>query len=358
MQNVSANVIHCDNVFSDILYSSVRCISYELLSLEGSRQNIDRRSVLTLTREEFVNEYLIPNKAVILTDMVKDWPAFSKWSFEFFKVEFGDKLFQAEGLELTFDEYYSYMSQCNEESPLYLFDQHFANSSGLANDFITPSKYFSDLFEIMGESRRPDYRWLICGPERSGSTFHIDPNSTSAWNAVIKGRKKWILYPPKHPPPGVYADNIGSNVTSPISLLEWYINFYSRNKPDKFAIEAICEEGELIFVPNRWWHSVLNLSDSIAVTQNFVNEQNLANVLEFIKKKGDLVSGFNCKDGDLYDVFLEKLKNFENGRLLKDERKMKEKSKRLWNCLKIPQSNSIENEDSIGFQFHFSAPEE
>ena len=28
---------------------------------------------------------------------------------------------------------------------------------------------------------------------RPGSTFHIDPNSTSAWNAVIRGAKKWIL---------------------------------------------------------------------------------------------------------------------------------------------------------------------
>ena len=40
------------------------------------------------------------------------------------------------------------------------------------------------------------------GPSRSGSTFHKDPNSTSAWNAVIRGSKKWIMYPPGITPPG------------------------------------------------------------------------------------------------------------------------------------------------------------
>lgn len=43
---------------------------------------------------------------------------------------------------------------------------------------------------------QPACRWLIIGPHRSGSSFHVDPNATCAWNAVVSGAKKWILFPP------------------------------------------------------------------------------------------------------------------------------------------------------------------
>jgi hypothetical protein len=78
-----------------------------------------------------------------------------------------------------------------------------------------------ELTKLGGAGDRPDYRWLIMGPARSGSSFHKDPNSTSAWNACIRGRKKWVLLPPHVTPPGVHP----SDGTSPLrpAIRPWFL---------------------------------------------------------------------------------------------------------------------------------------
>lgn len=137
-------------------------------------------------------------------------------------------------------------------------------------------------------------RWLIIGPHRSGSSFHVDPNATCAWNAVVSGAKKWILFPPGRlwgmyvcvwpsnvspfltphpfptpttptntpftslphlvhtptptqttptntntnqttgsPPPGVHPSPDGADVAAPVSIIEWFLNFYDEARHSK-----------------------------------------------------------------------------------------------------------------------------
>jgi oxalate decarboxylase/phosphoglucose isomerase-like protein (cupin superfamily) len=35
-------------------------------------------------------------------------------------------------------------------------------------------------------------------------------------------------------------------------------------------VECVVEAGEMVFVPHGWWHAVLNLDDSVAITHNYV----------------------------------------------------------------------------------------
>jgi ribosomal protein L16 Arg81 hydroxylase len=137
------------------------------------------------------------------------------------------------------------------------------------------------------------------------------------------------------------------------------LNFYEQIKSKNIksvALECICEEGELLFVPNRWWHSVINLEDSIAITQNFVNEQNLPNVIDFIKNKRELVSGYSG-DKDLYEDFIECLDRVDDdGKLIAIAKSVTANSvrKTIWQKLK---DNSVAYDDnsekSTGFAFVF-----
>ncbi|GAB2295779.1 Arginine-specific demethylase jmj22 [Dionaea muscipula] len=282
--------------YSDYLFQSWLCASLEMTPEWLQRDNIPRRRGISV--EEFILDFEEPNKPVLLEGCMENWAAMAKWERGYLVETCGDVKLSVGPVEMKLEDYFRYSDQVREERPLYLFDPKFAEKVPILGSEYEPPVYFrEDLFSVLGDER-PDYRWIIIGPAGSGSSFHIDPNSTSAWNAIIKGSKKWVLFPPDVVPPGVHPSPDGAEVASPVSIVEWFINFYDEatkdwKKKKKKPIECICKAGEVIFVPNGWWHLVINLQDSIAITQNYVSRRNLLNVLDFLKKPNVnvLVSG-------------------------------------------------------------------
>jgi hypothetical protein len=297
--------VDCSQVYSDALYRPWQCATFPLALLLDYMKDyraVDKRHGLTIA--EFRDEYESRNHPVVLTDVVKRWPAYASWDMAHLLQRYGQCSFRAEACVLSLEQYDHYAQQTVEESPLYLFDKDFCTTCpDMANDYSVPA-YFDDLFSVLGHER-PDYRWLIIGPERSGSTFHKDPNGTSAWNALVRGRKLWIFYPPDACPPGVFVDANEEQVTSPVSLMEWMLTYC--HDPTGQAYMTICEEGELVFVPSGWWHCVLNLTHCIAITQNYVSERNLKRVLAFLRDKPDQVSGCRGNEAGLLERFQSKL---------------------------------------------------
>lgn len=95
--------------------------------------------------------------------------------------KFGDVKVNVQAVDMSLRDYCRYASATTDESPLYIFEKRFATLlPAILDDFSVPKYFDDDLFPLLGE-HRPDYRWIIGGPARSGSTFHKDPNSTNAW---------------------------------------------------------------------------------------------------------------------------------------------------------------------------------
>ena len=138
-----------------------------------------------------------------------------------------------------------------------------------------PPYFREDLFALSGDKRRPPYKWVVFGPARSGSSLHIDPLATSAWNALLLGTKRWVLLPPGVPKPACKPRIPG--VTDGESVT-WFTHIlprcYAPEWPYARPIECIQRRGEIMYVPNGWWHAVLNVSNTLAVTQNFVSTSN------------------------------------------------------------------------------------
>jgi Cupin-like domain len=95
--------------------------------------------------------------------------------------------------------------------------------------------------------------------------------------------------------------------------MEWYLSFYQfKDANGVTPLECTVRAGEVIFVPRGWWHAVLNLEESVAVTQNYVSAANLDHVLTFLKSPyaNALVSGVNSEEErvTLHDRFLAALR--------------------------------------------------
>jgi hypothetical protein len=211
---------------------------------------------------------------------------------------FGDRAFHVGGYDFLLEGFLAYARDNADDQPLYLFDKNFAKTAPeLAALFEPPEFFRDDLFSHL--RNRPDYRWLIIGGARSGSAWHKDPNATSAWNATLRGRKRWLLLPPHSTPPGVRPSVDLLEVVAPLSISEWVRGFYAECREMPQLIEADAGPGDVVFVPRGWWHMVVNLEDyTVAVTQNFCSPSGLSATLRLLRDAPWLVSGISRHGAD------------------------------------------------------------
>ena len=187
------------------------------------------------------------------------------------------------------------------------------------------------------------------------SSTDKDPNASSAWNAVLRGSKYWIMFPSttsSPPPPGVYVSEDQSEVTSPLSIAEWLIGFHEEARRTPGCREGVCNEGEVLHVPSSWWHLVVNLDASIAITQNFVPRSHLPGVLSFLRDKPDQVSGFKKGVTDPLGAFVERMQNKHPDILeqaFEELKRMAEAKKRKWD----EALGNHKGEEHGGFSFGF-----
>jgi len=188
-----------------------------------------------------------------------------------------------------------------DDSPLAIYDAEFGNDNSpmhsMIYEYTIPKCFSSDIFSSITiekkktektknyEEARPPWRWILIGPERSGTGLHVDPLWTNAWVTVIQGKKRWMLFPPDTPREkiGMTDDEMDecdtNNTTVPVQLESsvWFRDYYdlvtSNEWPEQWRpVEVLQEPGETVFVPSGWPHLVLNLELTVAVTHNYASE--------------------------------------------------------------------------------------
>lgn len=159
--------------------------------------------------EEFRERFEDAGVPCIIKGLMDDWAASSEWTLPKLAERFPGEHFkcgetdEGDEVEVTLDVYRRYCESNTDDVPLYVFDEAWSDQDRdtkvLLDEYEPPIYFSEDLFQYLGDDKRPPFRWILLGPRRSGSRMHIDPCGTSAWNALISGRKRWALFPPGTP---------------------------------------------------------------------------------------------------------------------------------------------------------------
>lgn len=217
-------------------------------------QSIEKRS--GLTREIFTQEYLLPAKPVVFTDLIDAWPAKDKWTIAFFKEKYGHlevpvvsnnyskpgKGYMIPDMIIPLREYLEKLEAGPTDLRLFLFNI-FRHAPELTQDFSMPT--------IM-DGFIKDFPFMFFGGEGSKVALHYDIDLSHVFLNQFHGRKRVVLFSPeqsthiyKHPfTVASYVD-----VNNPD-----YEKYPALRKVHGF--ETILNPGETVFMPSGYWHYI------------------------------------------------------------------------------------------------------
>lgn len=212
-------------------------------------------------------------KPVMITGVMETgaWLAASRWQSTDDLVDVhGDLEFKLRPtVNTSLRNYVEYTLTNEVDYPFYLSARgDFKGQEALLEDFSVPSWFEHDVYDWL--DLNGSFRYFVCGGARTGTNIHVDPLGTCAWNTLACGHKRWVLFPPGDS--DGYRKTIGAlNDYQDTPPAYWFLDVLPSLKArakELGMIECIQRPGQTIFVPAGWWHIVLNLDFTVAVTRN------------------------------------------------------------------------------------------
>jgi jumonji domain-containing protein 8 len=109
-----------------------------------------------------------------------------------------------------------------------------------------------DVYEAMPIDNAADKQSLSfgVGPSGSGVPFHIHG---PVWAELFYGAKRWFFYAPGDKP----------KFDPDASSLSWLRNVYPTLGDGERPLECVARPGDIVWIPDQWYHSTLNIGDTL-----------------------------------------------------------------------------------------------
>lgn len=223
----------------------------------------------SLDSKLFKKKYFNRKEPVLIKGLANNWGATKKWDFDFFLSLGEDKeiLLLSDNF-IQDDNRYKKSSFTNYIQKL----KDSENGKESIKDYLTTLnifKYFPNLvgdtdFSIFENHTKTNEVTAWIGPSGTISGFHAD--TANNMYAQIKGKKMFIICSTKFNK-NMYPSgkHIYEAVASQVDINNFNsVKFPKFNEVD--FIKVILEPGDVLYLPQKWWHYVQSLDTSISIS--------------------------------------------------------------------------------------------
>jgi hypothetical protein len=227
----------------------------------------------TLDPETFKKEFYNRGIPVVIKQLSKDWPAYQKWNWEYFRQLVGHKkvplynnvksdaytpINKADDYK-TFGEYIDMISKGPAGWRIFLFNI-FDHAPQLTKDFTWPEQYMKGFVK--------KYPMLFTGGQGSITHMHFDIDMSHILHTQFGGRKRVLMFPYQE------QHKLYRKPWEVLSLAD-FSNYYEEGKLnyEKFpalkmaeGVDLILEPGDTLFMPAGYWHHMEYLESGFAMS--------------------------------------------------------------------------------------------
>ena len=240
------------------------------------------------SRTEFNNEFVRPQKPVVIVGANRHWKAHSAWTLEYLRSKIGRNkirvkqsptnlypdLFSGvptQHVEVEFGEYIDLIaSNAPDRNKKYLSGDETTILSNykvlnpvlapLRDDFDPPEYCDRDKIKTIGF-------WLSA--QGVVASLHYDYDGSHNLNIQVKGKKRVLLFPPHQ---GLYPfsgfnQSHGAYNFSQVNIIHPDETRFPAFRAAQ-CFEAVMEEGDMLFIPSFWYHAVFH-EGQVNINVNF-----------------------------------------------------------------------------------------
>jgi hypothetical protein len=232
-------------------------------------------TVQTISADQFKKNYYQTNIPLVIKDLAKDWPAYTKWNWSYFKQLVGNKkvglynniksdaytpINTADDYK-TFGEYIDMVSNGPAAWRIFLFNI-FEHAPQLIKDFSWPEHLMKGFVK--------KYPMLFTGGATSITHMHFDIDVSHILHTQFIGKKKVLLFPYQE------QHKLYRKPFEVLSLAD-FSNYSDETKSkldfEKFpalklakGYEVILEHGDTLFMPAGYWHHMEYIESGFAMS--------------------------------------------------------------------------------------------